>query len=70
MHSYIRTYVRTHIHSYIHTNIHIFNPFISVQYRHTISSYPLSISYGSCIKTVPNAILVHSTIPVAVWSKV
>jgi hypothetical protein len=53
----------------VHTYIHIFNPHISVQFRHKISSYPTSISDNSCVTNVPNAIHVHSLILVVMWSK-
>jgi len=55
--TYIHTY--THIHTYIHTH---------VQYRYTISSYPPSIPYNSCVTNFPNAIHVYCPNPVAARS--
>ena len=69
MHIYIHMYEPTCIHTFVHrykdiykyisTYTNIFNPYISVHYRHTISSSPQSISHNSCLTIVPNAIHVY-----------
>ena len=51
IHTDIHTLIPTFVHTYIHIYIHTFNLYISVQYRHTTSSYPPSISHNSCLKT-------------------